>query len=140
MKTLLIEIGCEEIPGGYIVPALTAFKQNILARETLLGTSTKELVEGNYWHDNVWGDCSCEKCKNIKGQNLLGKQLMQVRQEIRTVNERADLWPEPIVAISELVDTFVEQEKIAVMNGEIPQIVVDELSRLQSVIHKLATP
>jgi len=31
MSTLLIEIGCEEIPAGYIIPALTAFKKNILA-------------------------------------------------------------------------------------------------------------
>lgn len=30
MNTLLIEIGCEEIPAGYIVPALTAFKNNML--------------------------------------------------------------------------------------------------------------
>lgn len=30
MKTLLIEIGCEEIPAGYIIPALTVFKNNIL--------------------------------------------------------------------------------------------------------------
>jgi glycyl-tRNA synthetase beta chain len=30
MNTLLIEIGCEEIPAGYIIPALTAFKNNIL--------------------------------------------------------------------------------------------------------------
>ncbi|MCP4721353.1 MAG: glycine--tRNA ligase subunit beta, partial [Desulfobacteraceae bacterium] len=34
MNTLLIEIGCEEIPAGYIVPALTAFKNNILAALT----------------------------------------------------------------------------------------------------------
>jgi glycyl-tRNA synthetase beta chain len=31
MSTLLIEIGCEEIPAGYIIPALTAFKKNILS-------------------------------------------------------------------------------------------------------------
>ncbi len=30
MNTLLIEIGCEEIPAGYIIPSLTQFKQNIL--------------------------------------------------------------------------------------------------------------
>ena len=30
MNTLLIEIGCEEIPAGYILPALKAFKENIL--------------------------------------------------------------------------------------------------------------
>lgn len=31
MKTLLIEIGAEEIPAGYIIPALDAFKGNILS-------------------------------------------------------------------------------------------------------------
>jgi len=31
MNTLLIEIGCEEIPAGYILPALTAFKESILS-------------------------------------------------------------------------------------------------------------
>ncbi len=30
MNTLLIEIGAEEIPAGYIIPALNAFKNNIL--------------------------------------------------------------------------------------------------------------
>ena len=30
MKTLLLEIGTEEIPAGYIIPALNAFKENIL--------------------------------------------------------------------------------------------------------------
>ncbi len=31
MNTLLIEIGAEEIPAGYIIPALNAFKNNILS-------------------------------------------------------------------------------------------------------------
>ncbi len=31
MNTLLIEIGAEEIPAGYIIPALNAFKENILS-------------------------------------------------------------------------------------------------------------
>jgi len=38
METLLIEIGAEEIPAGYIVPALEAFKKNLLyklARERI---------------------------------------------------------------------------------------------------------
>lgn len=30
MNTLLIEIGCEEIPAGYIIPALTLFKNNMV--------------------------------------------------------------------------------------------------------------
>jgi glycyl-tRNA synthetase beta chain len=32
METLLIEIGAEEIPAGYIVPALEAFKKNFLSK------------------------------------------------------------------------------------------------------------
>ena len=52
-------------------------------REVLLSTQSAELVEGNTWHDNTWGDCSCEKCQNTPGQNLLGKLLMKVRQELR---------------------------------------------------------
>jgi len=40
------------------------------------------LCEGNYWHDNIWGDCYCDKCKNIPGQNHLGQILMKIRDEI----------------------------------------------------------
>jgi len=45
----------------------------------LIDTGDAELVEGNWWHDNFWGDCKCEKCKNIPGQNWLGRLLMTVR-------------------------------------------------------------
>jgi len=38
--------------------------------------------EDNWWHDNYWGNCQCEKCQGIKGQNHLGKILMQVAHEI----------------------------------------------------------
>lgn len=37
------------------------------------------LIENNYWHDNFWGNCTCAKCENIKGQNNLGKILSQVK-------------------------------------------------------------
>jgi ribA/ribD-fused uncharacterized protein len=50
-------------------------------REMLLATGNGELVEGNTWHDNFWGTCTCEKCGN-RGQNNLGKILMQIRQEL----------------------------------------------------------
>lgn len=48
----------------------------------LMDTGDAELIEGNWWHDNFFGSCSCEKCGN-KGQNNLGKILMIVRQELR---------------------------------------------------------
>lgn len=52
--------------------------------EKLLATGDEELVEGNHWHDNTWGNCTCDQCKNIPGQNKLGKMLMQVREEIKS--------------------------------------------------------
>ena len=51
-------------------------------KERLLKTGKEELVEGNTWHDNYWGNCTCEKCKNIAGQNKLGKILMEIRKEL----------------------------------------------------------
>lgn len=41
-----------------------------------------EIVEVNNWHDNIWGSCKCEKCGN-RGQNLLGKLLMEIRARER---------------------------------------------------------
>ena len=52
-------------------------------KEKLLATGNEELIEGTTWHDNYWGNCSCEKCKNIEGKNMLGNILMRVREELR---------------------------------------------------------
>ena len=48
----------------------------------LILTHPQLLVEGNYWHDNFYGDCYCKKCVNIEGQNLLGKLHMKLRTEL----------------------------------------------------------
>lgn len=55
-------------------------------KQKLLTTGDEELVEGNYWHDNTWGNCSCEKCKNIVGRNMLGNILMKLRTEFMEEN------------------------------------------------------
>lgn len=60
------------------------FKQNIDLKERLLNTGDAILIEGNRWHDNYWGNCTCDKCKNITGRNQLGLTLMKVREELRT--------------------------------------------------------
>lgn len=52
-------------------------------RRLLLATGDEELIEGNVWHDNTWGNCTCERCRNIEGQNKLGKLLMKIREEIK---------------------------------------------------------
>lgn len=55
---------------------------NVILRNKLMDTGKAELVEGNYWHDNCWGSCTCVKCGN-KGENHLGKLLMKLREEGR---------------------------------------------------------
>ena len=52
-------------------------------RQKLLDTGNTTLVEKNWWHDNYWGDCWCEKCSNIEGKNILGKILMIVREILK---------------------------------------------------------
>lgn len=50
--------------------------QNKELANKLLATGSQKLVEGNYWHDYYWGVC------NGKGQNHLGKILMEIREEL----------------------------------------------------------
>jgi len=50
-------------------------------KDMLLSTGDNQIVEGNYWHDNVWGQCECPKCYG-KGENKLGIILMDVRKEL----------------------------------------------------------
>jgi ribA/ribD-fused uncharacterized protein len=58
------------------------FEQGYLLRDLLLKTNNITLIEGNFWHDNIWGNCYCEKCKVIIGQNYLGFILMRVRGKL----------------------------------------------------------
>ena len=51
--------------------------------EKLIATGDEELVEGNWWHDNTWGNCHCTECSRKGGRNLLGMLLMEVRKELQ---------------------------------------------------------
>ena len=64
------------------------FSNNSHLRLKLIATGDLELVEGNYWHDNYWGNCTCEKCKNIPGKNQLGQTLMRVRKALMLEEEK----------------------------------------------------
>lgn len=57
------------------------FADKELALDLML-TDPRELIEGNWWHDNFWGNCLCARCNHIEGENHLGKLLMEVRDEI----------------------------------------------------------
>lgn len=53
------------------------FSQNEDLKIKLLDTGEEHLEEGNNWGDKIWGTVKG------KGQNLLGKILMEVREELR---------------------------------------------------------
>lgn len=63
------------------------FIQNGLINSLLCNTGDTRLIEGNYWHDNYWGNCTCLKCNKIQSNNQLGKTLMKVRIVCRQKRE-----------------------------------------------------
>jgi ribA/ribD-fused uncharacterized protein len=74
----------EDIKKELMAKIVTAkFAQNPELEEMLLNTGDELIVDSNDWHDNIWGQCSCEECKAIKGENILGVILMQIRDEIK---------------------------------------------------------
>lgn len=66
------------------------FSHSVLA-ERLIKTGDAKLIEGNHWHDNFWGVCSCDGCCekfkttsiDTTAQNWLGRLLVRVRKDIR---------------------------------------------------------
>ena len=62
------------------------FGSDLEMQRKLRDTEDAILIEGNYWHDNFWGSCSCEKCRDIPGQNHLGEILMSVRKDLIQLN------------------------------------------------------
>ena len=56
------------------------FTQNFKLMTQLLETGNMEIIEDNTWNDTFWGVC------NGKGHNHLGKILMTVRTQIRSLN------------------------------------------------------
>jgi ribA/ribD-fused uncharacterized protein len=57
------------------------FDQNKDIQKKLKSTFEYKLIEGNFWHDNYWGNCFCDECKEIEGENYLGNLLMIIRDE-----------------------------------------------------------
>ena len=62
---------------------LAKFTQHPELAKKLIATRRQYLVEGNDWHDNHFGDCHCYRCRRIKGENVLGKILMDVREYLK---------------------------------------------------------
>ena len=47
-------------------------------KSKLIATGSKHIQEGNNWNDRIWGVC----LKTNKGDNILGKLIMQVRTKL----------------------------------------------------------
>jgi hypothetical protein len=79
----------EEVKDGVMfLVLLDKFTRNKAVYDKLMATGDAELIEGNTWHDNHWGDCRCEKCHKTKGKNMLGRILMRLRKRFRTLECR----------------------------------------------------
>jgi ribA/ribD-fused uncharacterized protein len=53
--------------------------KDLTLSDNLLVTGSRELIEGNHWGDEFWG----VDLRTGRGENTLGRLLMQVREEIR---------------------------------------------------------
>lgn len=77
-KACLLRPDWEEIKVEVMEDLLRQKFKNPLLKAKLLATVGHDLVEGNHWGDTFWGVC------RGKGLNMLGKLLMQIRDE--TIN------------------------------------------------------
>jgi len=70
----------EEVKDDYMYCLVKAkFSQNPGQKRMLIETGNAELLEGNTWGDTHFGVCS----KTGVGENVLGKILMRVREELK---------------------------------------------------------
>lgn len=90
---------CPLRPGWSIVRVPTMahalrykFTQNTDIQRKLIETGTQGMIEGNWWHDNFWGDCRCNN-KSGKhpgclspGLNKLGLLLMNLRRYFQDIH------------------------------------------------------
>ena len=80
-RSLALRADWEAVKDDVMLGVLfSKFTFDIPIRQALLTTAPHELIEGNTWHDNYWGDCICgrEACVG-EGKNMLGILLMRVR-------------------------------------------------------------
>jgi ribA/ribD-fused uncharacterized protein len=64
---------------------LLKFASNLTELDKLRATGDAQLTEGNYWHDNYWGSCFCDRCLVVPHHNKLGKMLMRIRSGCYTM-------------------------------------------------------
>lgn len=63
------------------------FIHNPELAEKLIATTGSLLVEGNDWHDQIWGSCRCPDHASIPGDNALGVILMTTRMRLKAIRQ-----------------------------------------------------
>ncbi len=58
---------------------LRHFKKNPTDLQALLSTGSEIIIMFNQEHDNFWGHCTCEECKDKEHHNHRGFLLMKIR-------------------------------------------------------------
>lgn len=71
----------DEVKDGIMLEALRRKFSDDFLRGKLIATGDAELIEGNDWNDMYWGVCAGV------GRNMLGKLLMQVRNEFKNAEK-----------------------------------------------------
>lgn len=84
-KETIVQDGWLEGKKGEVMRELVfaKFWQNPDIARKLLDTKDAILIEGNYWHDNYFGVCTCRGChEGEQPKNMLGLILMDVRESL----------------------------------------------------------
>lgn len=81
-RKLKLRLGWEDMRLDIMNRLLLQKFSDLDLQAKLLATGNEELVEGNWWHDQFWGDCTCVRHSG-PGENHLGKLLMHVREYYR---------------------------------------------------------
>jgi ribA/ribD-fused uncharacterized protein len=78
-KKIVLRKDWEEVKEDIMLDCLRQKFSQEPYKQLLLDTKNQEIQEGNWWGDDFWG----VNLKTGKGQNKLGKMIVQVRKEIR---------------------------------------------------------
>lgn len=73
----------EEIKVNIMREILQNKFSDLVLRQRLINTGDVLLKEGNYWHDNYWGECQCKSCSEKEAQNKLGELLVELRTKLQ---------------------------------------------------------
>lgn len=90
-QTVTLRYGWESIKLSIMKELVKQKFQQPYFRDLLLATGNAYLKEGNYWHDNFFGSCTCDKpkCRNT-GKNNLGLLIMAIRDNKESKEKNKD--------------------------------------------------